>query len=208
MNAWSEWAEAHATLFPVYRSREDGMHTLAAWSNVFHRIGVTPAAMGEASYDLAAADVPSWPDDQLKFLRGKALAWAARSGGRPKDVPAEGPPGCKLCHGSGMVSVPQPRAVARLAPWSTVAVTCRCPLGLFIADDQRRRWPNLPRPLEPMTTLREYEDWYPNWRNDLIAYEDGLRDWSAALAISESFGKIVGRITAAAKARAPRRETA
>ena len=179
---WPDWIEHHTTLFPAMR-RDGNLATIAAWATVFVRIGATPADAVEASSQLAMNDVPDWPENHLRFLRERLLEAVARR--RPVEQAAPELPGCRICDETGYASVPTATAMAG-GKWYTVAVCCRCPLGLHLAKT---------RPAG-RSTLREYEEVYPNWRDADAKYRAGLREWAEAQTMSVGMGKAVGKIVA------------
>ncbi|MCA1685877.1 MAG: hypothetical protein LC745_07790 [Planctomycetia bacterium] len=195
MKTWKEWIDHHAAIFPKFRA-DDGISTLASWCRVFSGLGATPTAMGAASLELAGSDVPSWPEDQLRFLASAARRCAATRAAKPGEAPDPGPPGCRLCASTGYASVPNAGAMEG-GPWTTVAVYCKCDLGRWkcqrhVCNDRNG---------VPLASLEDYEDRFPGWREALARHDEGLADWAAAQAISVSFGKSVGRVVATARRR-------
>lgn len=147
---WADWIKKHATTFGM--QRPDALEMLGEWAHVFAGAGHTPQLMAEATRRVALDPPRGWAG-HLRALHdaARAISDARRPVGRPDP---EGPPGCKLCDGCGVVSVPGPEAAARgvLMPRGVV---CRCPLGLFIRRDQANRWAGK-RGVQQ--TIEEYED--------------------------------------------------
>lgn len=191
MKTWPDWIAHHTTIFPGMRG-DAGLATLSSWIAVFHRLGATPEAMIEASMELASSDVPTWPENHLRFLCGEVKEWIAQQSRGSGDYVAPEHPGCKLCCETGYASVPIASAI-RGGIWGTAAVTCRCSLGL---------WKGQRRP-QGQITLADYEQVYPNWRQVMIDHDEGLREFGAAQAISVSFGKAVGKLTASGRRNEP-----
>lgn len=151
---WSDWLvevagfppKSHATIAHYVRE-------------VFVHHGMTADEARAAAIEVVREGAPAWPNEFLPAVVAKVrqeraaelLAREAqeREGGADLSVP-----GCRLCEGTGWVTVPQapqPEGAREKGYLQTCCVTCRCVAGLRlsgVARDHRD---------QPAMTLEQYE---------------------------------------------------
>lgn len=154
---WDGWAARHGQLFALTTDADARM--LAEWAGLFARAGYAPAELTEATEWLATNAPPRFRTEHLP-----ALLERLRDQRQRRPPPAEDRWGtCADCHGSGLVSVPNPKAVA-LGRWGTLAVACGCPAGRRFREGRRA-----------FLTLADYQAARPGWRDELAAHQALLR---------------------------------
>jgi hypothetical protein len=132
---WPEWSR---WFIELYGLGDRYAATVAAWvKDVFIPGGTTPEEMREAALSVARSGPPAWPNEILKALLEELRV------ARAERIMAEeeqerlgggevGPPGCRLCGGTGWVTVPhhpQPERAQARGYLATCAVRCRCHCG-------------------------------------------------------------------------------
>lgn len=154
---WSEWSEWFIRLFGL---SEKQAPTVAAWvREAFVPGGIEPDELRQAAVDVMRGgpprflnEIPAALFDALRQRRASDLMaheTQQREGGADVSVP-----GCRLCEGTGWVTVPQapqPEGAGEKGYLQTCCVTCRCVAGLRlsgVARDHRD---------QPAMTLEQYE---------------------------------------------------
>lgn len=189
---WKDWADFHRRLFGLTSEADAGM--LATWVNLFHRAGYTPEELQSASERLALGeDAPKWRGDHPNALSRIVRSQRTRQAnqGAPADMPVAS--SCRLCGDTGMVTVPNPTALAR-GRYTEAAVLCRCPLGLWKKSRDKRGW----------QTLTGYEGEVPDWREIAEQHRRELLAASEATQAGAGLDRILGPILERMKGRQER----
>lgn len=187
---WLDWAEYHAAMFGM--DREQDVATFHAWRNVFASQGFSFVELRLATEWLATQPAPGWRDKHLAALQERVREQRRDAAAR-REAEAVSYADCRICRGSGWVSVPDLRQVRELEwlGYATCAVLCLCSWG----EREAERHPRLERPL---LTLAVYERHNPRWegqlehRRQLEAEQVRARQTSAAA--DKLFGPLVRRL--------------
>lgn len=190
------WARRHAAAFGLSRDADADM--ALEWADHFARQGVSPEALDRAT-NAMMRDPPKWREDHLARLQEALRNQSSQvAPAPPADVGIE----CKLCGGTGSVSVPSRKALAqRIARglgewgqgdpwkgWGTEAVACRCPLGLYLRTHGRGNW----------TTLEAYSAERPYWQDEMTAHAEHQKReaslTSSARGLDKTFGSLIDRL--------------
>lgn len=145
MTNWKQWTDWFVELFGL---TDKQVPTVAAWiREAFVPGGLAPDELKAAALDVIRAgpprflsEMPAALFDALRERRVEAQMARddqARKGGADVSVP-----GCRLCDGTGWVSVPQtpqPDGAAPKGYLQTCCVTCRCVAGLRLSGSARTR---------------------------------------------------------------------
>lgn len=186
---WHEWIAIHARIFGMTGDAEMGM--LAEWTHLFSSAGFDPAEMELASRWVALNATPRFRSDQLQALLSRARAVRARelTNGSTEDSA----PSCGLCGGSGMVSVPNPKAIAR-GRFALCSVLCSCPKANQLRFAREARAARQDVELVQQQTIDQYEDEVPNWRAIMEQHRQELLALSRSRGYASSLDKTLGRI--------------
>lgn len=190
---YADWVSYHSRLFGLLSPDELAM--VSEWARHFAQGGFAPDEMAEASQDIARTAPPRFRSEHLPALQRTLDRLRQRC---DSSEPPQGPR-CDLCGDCGRVSVPNPKSL-RGGPWTTVAVTCHCPLGRWWhAQLSSRRAPSPDRPAPRPTSLEEYEQIVPDWR-ELVAARDKARAReldlkSRATSLDELLGELARKVT-------------
>ena len=190
------WADNHAATFGM--TPEKHAETFVAWRKVFEAAKYTAAELAEATTFLAANNPPRWAPEHLAGINARIRDRRAVEYRKKTDVQERDRGVCTLCSGTGYVVVPHlqgvrdgnwvpVRATRSLPSYYTVAVLCRCQLGLWVGG--RMSPDKLPMSID------RYERQNPRWRDQLMARH---REMSASVeaagvsvAANEVFDKLV-----------------
>lgn len=170
-NEYIEWARKHGVRFGFL---DNDLAMLGEWFEVFSLD--TLANLREASNRLLRRP-PGFPREHLAaLLDALRVLKAERFDAETRDL-ADDRGTCDRCGGSGRVVVPHPKSIRKgewvplqrtssgRANYYTAAVACRCSLGRWHIEHNKRS----------LLPLDEYEEINPNWRLQLAAVEDQTR---------------------------------
>ena len=192
---WISWKTYHATLHRL--TGDDDLAMMDLWRPVFDAKGHTLGELKEASLDLAKTDPKRWRAEHLQALLDRATS-VRLAIAQAETVQGDGSeyPSCELCHGTGLVSVPEPRSIKNgdwVTPFYRGVVSCYCVRGI---DRQRRHQaiisiasetkPGGKKHVIPprLMTLPEYEGVFPKWRDMERRHEEAQKQEQRAMKIS------------------------
>ena len=193
---YADWAQHHGSLFGLASDQDAQM--LLLWADLFAQIGYTPGQLLAASQRIAASDPPRFRSDHLRLLKDHLAALTLTS--QREQRAAAAAHDCLLCGGSGRVVVPYPEPIQRLGGWYTCAVLCRCPLGLWLAQNQQGEL--------RMQGLLDYERENPRWREQMAAHDRALATAHQAGAMATELDRVMGEIRGRFRARLAARQGA
>lgn len=186
---WQDWVETHSRIFGLQSEADISM--LVEWTHLFSSAGFSPEELDAASRWVAINAPPKFRTDHLQALLLRARAVRARelTNGSTEDSA----PSCGLCGGSGMVSVPNPKAIAR-GRFTLCSVLCSCPKANQLRFAREARAARDDVELVRQQTIDQYEDEVPNWRAIMEQHRQELLALSRSRGYASSLDKTLGRI--------------
>ncbi len=199
MSSFSTWAKRHCTVFAFDKEKSA---SVISWEGLFAAANYTPDELNEAT-DWIALNAPGlkpWEhlaaiQDRIKRCRSVA-----------NEVKVDNWK-CDDCQGTGRIVVPQlegvrgeewlPRDVGAGPQYYTCAVRCHCERG-------KQDFSTLPRgkkESEGMMTFATYNTANPSWRRQIADREHEQREATALVPASDSWTKLIDRMTATMKAK-------
>ncbi len=201
MSNFLEWAEHHSTIFGF---AEIDSKMILSWEGLFAASNFTIDELNEATKTLAR-NPPAWPRDHLKAIQD-AIKNQRQIVARHDDEVDDW--NCSDCHGAGRIVVPhldgiegedwRPQNVGAGPQYYTQAVACHCARG-------QKDYHTLPKggkiKNHALMTFTSYEQSNPSWRRQLADRENEQREAAALVPASDSWTKLIDRMTATMKAK-------
>ncbi len=187
-----EWVTRHGRIFGF---TEANVLMLISWEGLFAASNYTAEELAHAT-DTLSLKPPAFAKDHLAAIREAITSRRAATARKADEVDNWQ---CDDCHGSGFICVPMhfkgedwiPYAAGGCAAhYHTLAVLCHCFRGTSKVQKE----------LKSMT-FADYNARNPSWRRQLADRENEQREAAALVPASDSWTKLIDRMTATMKAK-------
>lgn len=194
---YAEWTALHLTLFCLDAEAHGPLFREWFVAGLRH---CSLADLSEASRWLCASGEGRFRQDHLAKLlaRVKIGQDAQRKKRQAEEDENAARMTCGVCAGIGAVCVPAPACLRDgewVYPFSSVAVSCRCPRGLRRQDKLNEFRDEAQKPR--FTSLADYELRYPDWAQVMLDRENRRKDEAEAEARAKRLDRTLGPLDVA-----------